>query len=423
MKKQTLTIAMFSIHSSPIGELGSRDTGGMSVYIREIAAEFGRCGHRVDIFSRHPQAGAEAVIHLDANVRLIHLGGTFDGSLKKAELYPHLEAFFSSFTAFNARDGARYDLIHSHYWLSGKVGGLIAESLKIPHVITFHTLGAVKNITGVGEEEPELRIVAEKELSRSSDGILSATAREKEELVRYYGADPDKIDIVPCGVNFRLFRPVEKAMARRQLGLARNSVILLYVGRFDPLKGIDRLLAALAYLQHHPQLHLMLIGGDGRQNAETRRLKRLARALGVDANITFVGRVDQKSLPPYYSAADVLVVASHYESFGLVGLEALACGTPVVTTPVGAMDKVIEDGTNGYVAVEGGPGSLAKGIESIINGTRRGGFSADAIRASVLKYNWSAVASGAMQTYEALCQPLQGGPLRTAAGQQLIMSP
>jgi D-inositol-3-phosphate glycosyltransferase len=418
MKKHPMHIAMLSIHSSPIGELGTRDTGGMSVYIRELAREIGERGHRVDIFSRSPQTGANPVIDLDSNVRLISLCDGFGGRLKKSEIYPHLVEFFKSFKAYNDRDGARYDVLHSHYWLSGKFGSRLRDVLNIPHVVTFHTLGAVKNITGVGEEEPELRIKVEKELSRSCDGILSATTREKEQLVRYYGAAPNKVAVVSCGVNLRLFRPMEKAVARRQLGFERKDRIVLYVGRFDPLKGIDRLLAALAYLQHHDRLRLVLIGGDGQKNPETRRLKRLARELGVEKNVMFLGRVAQKSLPPYYSAADVLAVSSHYESFGLVGLEALACGTPVVATPVGAMDDVIKEGTNGYIAVEASPRSIAEGIENVIfNGQRRS--TVDAIRASVLKYNWSAVSSDVLNTYHDLCDPLQGG---VAAPRCSIMS-
>jgi D-inositol-3-phosphate glycosyltransferase len=395
--KKQLRIAMLSIHSNPIGELGTNDTGGMSVYIRELARELGRRGHRIDIYTRLHNGEYRPVIHLFEKVRLIHLGIPNNGNLSRLALYPYLPDFFKSMEDFRSQEGIAYDLIHSHYWLSGRLGNWAQEIWNLPHVVMLHTLGEVKNRTGVGRPEPELRIAAEKELVKTCHRILAPTDREKDDLVRYYGVCGEKIGVVPCGVNLELFQPEQKQAARKNLGFDPEDIILLNVGRFEPLKGIDRLLEAMTHLRDHRRLRLVIVGGDGNQAPESQFLKQKAVNLGIEDKVFFAGRVDQKYLPPYYSSADVLVMASHYESFGLVGLEALACGRPVVSTPVGAMDTLIQQSQAGQIVSDALPRSLAKGIQSVItNSTQPPG----AIRKSVLKCSWSNVAAAILKEYE-----------------------
>jgi len=391
-------IAMLSIHSNPIGELGTNDTGGMSVYIRELARELGRRGHRIDIYTRLRNGRHQPVIDLFENVRLVNLGISNNGNLSRLALYPYLNDFFQSMEDFRSLEGIEYDLIHSHYWLSGLLGNWAQELWNRPHLVMLHTLGEVKNRTGVGRPEPALRIAAEKELVRSCHRILAPTDREKDSLVRYYGACGKKIGVVPCGVNLNLFHPQEKQASRTQLGFGPDDIILLYVGRFEPLKGIDKLLEAMTHLRDHRRLRLVIVGGDGNQAPESQFLKQKAANLGIEDKVLFAGRIEQKFLPPYYSSADVLVMASHYESFGLVGLEALACGLPVVSTPVGAMGSLIKQSQAGYVVSDTLPRSLAKGIESII--TNSTALPADEIRRSVLDYSWSNVAAAILKEYE-----------------------
>jgi D-inositol-3-phosphate glycosyltransferase len=261
----------------------------------------------------------------------------------------------------------------------------------------LHTLGEVKNRTGVGRPEPELRIAAEKELVKTCHRILAPTDREKDDLVRYYGVCGEKIGVVPCGVNLELFQPEQKQAARKNLGFDPEDIILLNVGRFEPLKGIDRLLEAMTHLRDHRRLRLVIVGGDGNQAPESQFLRQKAVNLGIEDKVFFAGRVDQKYLPPYYSSADVLVMASHYESFGLVGLEALACGRPVVSTPVGAMDTLIQQSQAGQIVSDALPRSLAKGIQSIITNSTP---PADEIRKSILEYSWSNVAAAILKEYE-----------------------
>ena len=398
MDMKQLRIAMLSIHSNPIGELGTNDTGGMSVYIRELARELGKRRHRIDVYTRLQNGRHQPVVDLFENVRLIHLGIPDNGHLSRLALYPYLSKFFELMEDFRSREGIAYDLIHSHYWLSGRLGNLAQELWDRPHIAMLHTLGEVKNRTGVGQPESELRIAAEKKLLKTCHRILAPTDREKNSLMRYYGVCEEKIGVVPCGVNLDLFQPQDKQAARKQLGFDQKDLILLYVGRFEPLKGIEGLLEAVSHLKRLRRLRLVLVGGDGDEAPESRLLKQKATNLGIDDKVLFAGRVDQKYLPPYYSSADVLVISSHYESFGLVGLEALACGRPVVSTPVGAMETLIKQSQAGHILRDRLPRSLAMGILSII--TNPNPPRSNEIRKAVLKYSWSNVAAAILREYE-----------------------
>jgi D-inositol-3-phosphate glycosyltransferase len=404
LEGRPLTIAMLSIHSSPIGELGRRDTGGMSVYIRELARELGERGHRVDIFTRLHDSSLQPQLQLYENVRLLHLPAGTDRVLPALALYPYLIDFYRELERFRATEGVCYDLIHSHYWLSGQVGKWLKNSRKIPHMVMFHTLGALKNITAREEQESGLRIATERKLVRDCQRVLAATEREKEHLVRFYSAEPEKVGVVPCGVNLSLFRLMDKRTARRQLGLADDESIVLFVGRLAPIKGIDRLLKAVTHLQTIKALRLLIIGGDDHDTPESQNLRRLAWQLGIQDHVTFLGRVEHEELPPYYCAADVLALPSHYETFGLVALEALASGTPVVATQVGAMEEILRQGKTGCVVANGAPQALAAGIEKFLAQGSVGPWSAHAIRDSVKDFGWSDVALKIIHEYTKLLQ-------------------
>jgi len=406
---------MFSIHSSPIGELGTKNTGGMSVYIRELARQLGSRGHCVDIYTRLNGSKHNRIIELYDNVRLIHLSAGNNGYVHKLALYYYLSDFFRALERFKHQEGLHYDLIHSHYWLSGRLGSWVQDRWNLPHLVMFHTLGTVKNIAAVADQEPDLRIATEKKLTRTCQRILVPTEREKDNLTTYYNASPEKIGVAPCGVNLELFQPMERAAARQSLGFDDNESIVLYVGRFDPIKGIDRLLEAVTHLQDHRRLRLVIIGGDGPDTAEYQNLQKMTRKLGIQNRVTFVGRIEQEHLPPYYSAADVLVVPSYYESFGLVGLESLACGTPVVAAEVGAMRSILQDGETGQIVTPAHPRSLAKAIEPFITGSSAKHLSADRVRASVLKFGWSNVAAAVIDEYDTLFRQMNYEALNNAS--------
>jgi len=400
LNNNQLRIAMLSAHSSPLGRLGSKDTGGMSVYVRELSRELGRRGHMVDIYTRRSQNAHDRVVELHKNVRLIHLRLGENQYLSKAEMYPHLEGFFRELEQFRSANHLEYDLIHSHYWLSGMLGIWAQETWKRPHVVMFHSLGAVKNHTGIGGPEPEIRIATENAVLKACNRIFAPTQREKERLINFYGASPDKIGVVPCGVDLEFFYPMDREAARRQLGFNPDDALALFVGRFDSMKGLDRLIAAMRYLKHRRHLRLIVVGGDGLHTPEGQRLLGLARTFGVEDSIAFIGRIEQKNLPAYYNAADVMVMPSHYESFGLVSLEALACGIPVVATPVGVMDTIIKEGQNGQLVGNGDAQLLAKAIDKVT--LLSPALSADAIRQTVQVFGWPTIASAIIKEYEAV---------------------
>ncbi|MEJ2223274.1 MAG: glycosyltransferase [Desulfobacterales bacterium] len=413
MKSDQLRIAMFSIHSSPIGELGTKNTGGMSVYIRELARHLGVFGHRIDIYTRLNGTKHNQIIELYDNVRLIHLSAGSNGYVHKLALYYYLSDFFRALERFKNQEDLDYDLIHSHYWLSGRLGNRVQDRWNIPHIVMFHTLGTVKNSAGLAEREPDLRIATEKKLAQTSQRILAPTDREKENLLKYCNTTAQKIGVVPCGVNLDLFRPMDKTAARQRLGFDKDESIVLYVGRFDPIKGIDRLLEAIAHLKHLKRMRLVIIGGDGPATPEYQNLQQLCSKFGIQKSVHFVGRVEQDQLPPYYSAADVLIVPSYYESFGLVGLESLACGTPVVASRVGAMEDIIEESKTGYVVADLNPRGLANRIEKVISNPACSMLPAPAIRASILKYGWPNVAAAIFNEYETVLENFRCDPERT----------
>ncbi|MEE8618713.1 MAG: glycosyltransferase, partial [Dehalococcoidales bacterium] len=267
-----LRIAMLSAHSCPVGKLGAKDTGGMSVYVLELARELGKCGHLVDIYTRAHDPKDKQIIEPGHNVRLIHLKAGRNGEMHKLAVYPHLPDFAGKLENFRKRNRLKYDLVYSHYWLSAWVGRFLQDWWDVPHIIMFHTLGAIKNAVGIGEAESELRIETERYLVKNCHRIIAATGKEKEDLILYYGALPETISVIPCGVNLELFQPVDKEAARQQLGFNGNENIL-FVGRLEPLKGIDKLLMAMTYLENKEGTRLLVIGGDGNSQHEIERLQ------------------------------------------------------------------------------------------------------------------------------------------------------
>ncbi len=396
----SLRIAMLSVHSSPIGPLGAQNTGGMSVYVREVSRRLGSAGHLIDIFTYDGRSSG--TMRIDPNVRLISLH-TGAGPLGKEQLVSHLPGLFDSLEAYRRADGIEYDLIHSHYWLSGVVGAMAQARWRCPHLTMFHTLGIVKNHTASGENEPARRIAHERWLAKVADHIVVPSRSEQLNLMRHYHASRERLGVIPCGVDLAHFRLLDRAAVRRRLGIDPWADVLLYVGRFAPLKGIDRLIGALARLQpRFPGLQLLVIGGDGPGAESTRTLVRLAGELGVAAKVRFVGRVEQAGLPPYYNAADLLAVPSHYESFGLVVLEALACGTPVAGTAVGAAAAIIDEGVNGTVLASPSIDDVAAGIARIVSLPRPLRPIGEAVRATAADYGWPRIAAAVARRYQIL---------------------
>jgi D-inositol-3-phosphate glycosyltransferase len=369
----------------------------MSVYIREIASELGKQGHLVDVYTRVHDPQDHRIYELGQNARLIHLRAGVDEEIHKLALYAHLPALVNNLESFRRHNNLQYDLIFSHYWLSALAGTHLQKRWRAPHAVMFHTLGAVKNLIREanhavpGEKEPRLRIDTERNLVQDCSHIIAATGREKRALVTHYGAPSQKISVVPCGVDFERFRVMPKAQARRRLGLNSDKIIL-FVGRIDPLKGADNLIKALPHLSHIPKLRLMIIGGGEHSQREIEQLRKLALDLEVRSSVDFLGLIKHEDLPYFYSAADACVVPSYYESFGLVALESLACGTPVVATDVGYHKGLIREGDTGYVTGDNDPCRLADRIALLLSRPDSNAKSAQSIRETVNKLSWSNIA-------------------------------
>jgi len=391
MPSERLRIAMLSVHSCPVGTLGAKDTGGMSVYIVELARELGKQGHLVDIYTRFHDPGDRQIYDLGRNVRLIHLRAGEDEPIHKLAVYSHLPNFACALEAFRKSESLTYDMVFSHYWLSGWVGQYLRLWWQVPHMIMFHTLGAVKNTFGIGVADPDLRIETERDLALNCRHIIAPTEREKEALISYYGASPQKIGVIPCGVNLELFRPLDREMAKRELGFSDEKIVL-FVGRLEPLKGLDKLLESIPYLRGEQKPRLLIVGGDESSRYEEERLLEMSRNLGIEDSVTFSGSIKQERLPYFYSAADVCVIPSFYESFGLVALESLACGTPVVSTDVGDAGKIVRCGETGYVVEDNNPEKLAEKMDLLLAKPGRDMNTALSIRASVSGFDWSNIA-------------------------------
>lgn len=392
-----MRIAMVSAHTSPLAPLGGRETGGMNVYVLELSRELAALGCNVDIFTRR-DGDLPHIEPVAPGLRLVRIDAGPAAPIEKEAIVAHLPEFVRNLYTFACAAPA-YDLIHSHYWQSGWAGTILARRLALPHIVMFHTLGEVKNRARFGEAEPTLRIRHERTIARRADAIVTASNHERQLLERYYGADPAKMHAVPCGIDLERFRPLPRSEARARLGLPADTPILLWVGRVERLKGLEILLDAVAGLERS-DAHLLIVGGDERAAPLCAELEAQARALGIADRITFTGAVDHASLPWYYSAADICVVPSFYESFGLVAVEAMACGTPVVASRVGGLTSTVIDGVTGYLIPWRCPEPFSEKLDVLLaNPELRANFGR-AARASVERFRWSTVARRIAEVYE-----------------------
>lgn len=410
-----MRIAMLSVHSSPLARLGGKEAGGMNVYVRELSREFGRRGIAVDIFTRAQTYNVPTVVPIDRGVRLIHVRTGPSAPYDKNRLLDYLPEFIRRVRCFADGEDLHYDIIHSHYWVSGEAALALRRSWGAPVVHMFHTLGAMKNLVARGDQDRETRerVAIEARILREADAIVAATPLDRAQMVWHYGARGSRIHIVPVGVDLRRFQPRDAAMARTMLNLppAPHRIILL-VARIEPLKGIDALIEASALLvQHHPEwrgaLTALIVGGGSEEkrthwNTEQRRLDAIRQRLGVTDIVRFAGAQPQERLPLYYTAADVVTMPSHYESFGMAALEALACGRPVIATNAGGPAFIIEDGVSGLLTPPSDPPTLARHLERLLlNDDERATMGA-AARERALRFGWEHIACDILGIYRGL---------------------
>ena len=367
-----MRVAVLSVHTSPLAMLGGKETGGMNVYVRDLSRELSHRGLQLDIFTRDQDPRAPKVRELAPNARVIQLPAGPRAPYSKHEVFQHLPELTEALVQFAKTEHIQYNLIHSHYWLSGWVARELKKRWHVPFVHMFHTLGHMKNAVASSpqEMETEQRIAVEGQIMGWADRLVAASPLEKAQMAWLYGADPAKIRVIPAGVDTQRFRPIPPKTAKKQIGLPEERKLILFVGRIEPLKGLETLFRAIAILAKETpcfcdNIGVSIIGGEGEstdatRSAEEERLRNLREELGLEKLVTFLGSKDQDTLPYYYSAAYVVTVPSYYESFGMVAVEAMACGVPVIASKAGGLMYTIQDGLTGLLFPANSPSALAE---------------------------------------------------------------
>jgi len=374
----------------------------MNVYVRELGRALAGRGVAVDIFTRRQSTDVPDVVEYAPGARVVHLDAGPQRHVDKYDVLDYLPDFACGVQRWRALTGLSYDLIHSHYWLSGRLALLFGDRWNVPVVSMFHTLAQLKNrvAESAAEREQAVRFEIERRTMAGSDRVIAATEIDRTQIERHYGTTAP-IEVIPGGVDLDVFRPMPQATARQELGLDVDEKVLLFVGRIQRLKGLEILLRALSQLGDLPA-RVLVVGGQPSTSHEAReiaRLHNLAAKLGIRERVTFSGAAEHARLPIYYSAADVTVMPSSYESFGLVAVESLACGTPVVATRVGGLTAIIKDGETGALVPWRDPALFAERLRAVLTDKRlRAHLSAQA-RPSVLRYAWERIADEHLALY------------------------
>jgi D-inositol-3-phosphate glycosyltransferase len=408
-------VALVSVHTCPLDQPGLGDSGGMNVYVRSVARRLAEMGVEVDIFTR--AAGPEQhVVDVDPGVRVVHLEAGPDAPVEKEELPRYLSPFLQSMLRFEAEEADRlrkrspiYDVVHSHYWLSGWIGRLARERWRAPLVHSFHTLGRVKNRTLAPGETPEppARISGEQRVVQAADCILSPTIGEAADLVGLYGADPRRVRVVTPGVDTDVFTPGDRDAAKAALGLTGRNVIL-FVGRLQPLKQPEVAVRTLAELAaRDPEMGrratLVVLGGpSGRGGVQPAFLETLAEDVGVADRVRLDGAIPHDDLPTYYRAADAVLIPSRSESFGLVAIEASACGAPVVASHVGGLSVTVRDGVTGLLVPSFDPSAYADALWRVLSDRALAGAMGTAGAHFARRFDWRRASIDLLAVYEEL---------------------
>jgi D-inositol-3-phosphate glycosyltransferase len=409
-------IAMLSVHTCPLATLGGKKTGGMNVYVRDFSRELARRGIQVDVFTRSEDDCQPTIKHdLGFGARVIHIKAGPEKPIPVAEIANYLDDFVEGILDFALQEGAIYDLIHSHYWLSGLVANRLRQTWNgLPIIQMFHTLGHMKNRVALSDSErvPQARIEGELHVMAIADKIIAATPAEYAQLHWLYGVDVNKVETIPPGVDLQRFKPIAKELAKDHIGIPQDHKNIVFAGRIEPLKGIDTLLQAISLIYNlAPEavenVCVSIIGGDpwsDDPDDEMARLQEFGRDLGVMDMVAFLGAKDQDVLPDYYAAAEMVVMPSHYESFGMVALEAMAMGTPVIASEVGGLAFLVKDGLNGFHVPSRDPEALAERIYTLLNDDEcRKRLGRQAYQ-NALRYSWPLIVDRIFEVYSRVSQ-------------------
>lgn len=405
-------IVILSVHASPLAPMGGRKTGGMNVYVRKLAQELGRRGLTVDVYTRRTSKRQTGVNHsLGENVRVIHIAAGGLQTLEPDKLFHHLPEFVAGVLAHTTRYSIRYDLIYSHYWLSGWVAQKLKEVWHIPFVQMFHTLGQMKNRipSAASDTSANQRVMVEAKIASWADRIVAATPAEQAQLLWLYRANRRKIVVVSPGVDLEQFQPLSNDQAKARLNLPGDIHLLVFAGRLEPLKAIDTVIRALAIIrENHPDrfenLRFFVIGGrlNDTKDSELTYLRTLVEELNLGSHVRFLGAREQSELRDYYAAAVAAIMPSDYESFGMAALEAMASGTPVIASEVGGLSFLVRDGETGLHVPAREPQAMAQSIVSLMDNPAK--VAEMRINASVAahQYAWSTIAGKLIEVFESI---------------------
>lgn len=409
-------IAMFSYHTCPLASFEGKETGGMNVYVLELSRKLGELGLEVDVFTRSQDVSQPKVVHVTPNVRVIHVLAGPEQPYPKKKLRQFIPEFTKHIVDVIEAQELQYDLYHAHYYLSG-LSTLSLNTKRNEHkpiIMTFHTLALMKNLVARTEQEKDgkFRIDAEFLLTKKAQRVIVPSQNDKNYLEYLYRCPPKKIAVVTPGIDTTIFKPVPTEEARKEIGADPNHKIVLFVGRIEPLKGIDILLyATKILLERNPRFKICLwiVGGDVSQGRnlwsnELKKLETLRRVLRIETIVKFVGQEPQQRLPYYYSAADILVMPSHYESFGMAALEAMACGTPVIATNVSGVTDLIDRQEGALISSANNPLLLASQIERLLTDRERHRRLSRRLLAQVHQFTWDRTAKEVRLVYQRVIQ-------------------
>ena len=406
-------IAFVSVHGCPMMTPGAGSAGGMNVFLRRIAPILAGLGVEVDVYTRSHHAGGPETFTFDGRSRLIHIPAG-DPALAKDDVAPYLPAYGDAL--LDAADGERYDLVHSHYWLSAEPGRRLAERLGAPHVFTYHTVAEVKERAGGAPESP-VRKEAERRAVEGADAVVAFTSEETAALAEFYGLDPARARVVRMGVDDAVFSPRPQQDARRRLGIGADERVVLFVGRIEPFKGPDLLLRALALTPEREDVRVLLVGG-AEDDAGARWLHGIASELGLADRLDWRRAVPQDELPDYYAAATLFAAPSRHETFGLAALEAMACGAPVVASNVGGLRGLVADGETGALVPPGDASAWAFALSEMLRRPSRARRMGEAGAERSRAFTWPRTAGELLRVYEELLgaapSPWRGGRLPAA---------
>jgi D-inositol-3-phosphate glycosyltransferase len=416
-------IAMLMVHTCPLEQPGIGDAGGMNIYVAESAKRMAAMGVEVDIFTRRDHADLPEIVELSPGVLVHHFGPQEGMHLTKEEIPAHFKELSDDFKKALSGD-RKYDMIHTHYWLSGKVAMPVAKELGIPLVHTMHTMARVKNLNLAEGETPEpmIRVQGETQIAEIANALTANTDAEAASLVSLYGACPDIVHVVTPGVDLYNFTvDGGKLQARKELSINSDALVLTFVGRIQPHKGPELLIRATAEMvSHNPQLRsklkVFIIGGaSGANTSEVERMKELVAWLGISDVISFSPPVSREELPQWYRAADLVCVPSYSESFGLVALEAQACGTPVVATAVGGLRTAVADGISGVLVDGHDPRAWSSVLVRLLQEPQRRVLLSMGAVEHASHFGWDATARGTLDIYDQVLSQIRNQ--RSISGQ------